>query len=348
MDHAHDSQRFLKVPFWAASEISPETADSQWQDQALAHVFPPSTTALAAVEACAPLAPVDPGARDIRRRMADLTGRTLASSFVGTGARDVFGTLCRAYLKPGARVVVAQPSPMWMTAEVLATGAVYVDVGCDWNMSIRRDALERVLADQDIQMVVLADPNPITGVCLPESVRALATSHEALWVMDHTFSPWSDTPISGRGVSIRDLSLQAGVPSLPVATMVGEEDCIEGCWRVHPTCSVAAPARALARGLLGVTDAIDAHLAALSDRHIRLGEGLAKIAGIAVSEPGGPALMVHNMHEAASVLAQRLGDSISATWSSDHTWHGRLRLHAAASEAVNAAVETLSNIRASD
>jgi histidinol-phosphate/aromatic aminotransferase/cobyric acid decarboxylase-like protein len=180
-------------------------------------------------------------------------------------------------------------------------------------------------------------------VGLPESVRALAKSNQALWVLDHTFSSWSTVALPDRTVSIRDLSLQAGIPSLPVAVMTGESDCIEGCWRVHPTCAVAAPAMALTMSLLDNTASIDTQLQEATACHIELGERLANRDGFQVSEPAGPALMVHSLAESPGDLARRLGDGVSAAWSSDHTWHGRLRLHVKSMESVDQILETLRN-----
>jgi len=341
MDHAHDQQRFLKVPAWAGSDASDIQDEYHWAERHLAEIFAPLPPVLAAIAACDPLAPLDPGALAGRHKLAAVLGCSVASTFVGTGARDVFGTLCRAYLKPDACVALAQPCPSWMMDEVLAAGARYVDVGCDWNMSIRVEALARVLEDQDIAMVVLADPNPISGVRLPDEVRALAKLNQTLWVLDHTFSSWSTGAGPDGAVSIRDLSLQAGITSLPAAVMTGESNCIEGCWRVHPACAVAAPAMAMMMAMLDHTESIDRHVHDTTALHIELGERLGQLEGVHVSEPGGLALMVHSLAEVPGELARRLGDDVSATWSSDHTWHGRLRLHVKSPESATQILETL-------
>ena len=332
MKPVHPQQAFLKPPAWA-DPTQPSTAPSNAaiDCSALSAVLPPRDEVLAAARAVDLTSAPDPGAQTLRQAAAAALGVDGAQIFPGAGHRAIFRLLCRAFLAPGDRVLIAEPTYTWVTEEILAVGAAYIDAGRDQHMCVQTESFARVLRDQPVRMVFLSDPNPLSGVTVDEALWSLVNATDALWVVDATWR--SATATVPEGVAtLRDLGLQAGVAGIDAGILLADAETIATCWQVGRVAGIDAAAEAAARAHLGAPDAFDRALNDVIARHAALGAALEGCAYTQVTQPMGPGLMAGIQGLQASAVAEQLiAQGLAVRWSRAHTWHDRVTFHLPAS-----------------
>ncbi len=101
---------------------------------------------------------------ELRNALASRARVRASRVYVGLDGDTVLCRVLQAVLEPGARVALALPTAADHVRQVLAVGASYIDMGCDFRFVPRQDRLERLLADEAVGAVLLATPNPLSGV----------------------------------------------------------------------------------------------------------------------------------------------------------------------------------------
>lgn len=293
--------------------------------RALVHPLGPAPEVRALAEALDPFADPFPLARDLEELLSDAAAPH--DVVLGSTCAELLGMLCRAFVPAGARALVAGPCPDWHTRELLAAGLVYTDLGRDQHFAVRPDALGRVLADQDVALLLLGHPALPTGVPLDRSVvrQALTTTTETLVVIDETgsgFGAEGRWPAHPRLVILRDLALVAGLHPHRLACVTATPEITRMLRLMRP--DPALSAHALACVASGLEHAREVQVAALRSTAL---EALQGLGGVTPARSVAPSLFARVPGVEGTALQAGLArEGVLVQASADHTWRDGVAL----------------------
>ncbi|MGM0577244.1 MAG: hypothetical protein ACQEXJ_16075 [Myxococcota bacterium] len=306
---------------------------------------------LAAVD---PFAHGDPAAWRLREVLAEGSGA--GPEHVIPGGDDLVGLACRAVLGPADRVALAAPGRAAFEREVAACGARYVDVGRDQAFRVQEEALDRVLSDGDVRLVILGRPAvPAGAVARLHPVRR-ALDAGAFVLVDEADLPLAD----GRSESA--LSLLRGpdapgrlivrtrvAPALAIGPLRADAlwaapDVAERLWALRPEVPLSRAAQVSALHLLEHPEAAEEAAEALIRTREALRERLLAAGGLDVPPSDGPCLLVRRPGTPGEDLASALSRAgVLVDWSSHWTWRDAVRLRIPAPEHLDRVVATFSD-----
>jgi histidinol-phosphate/aromatic aminotransferase/cobyric acid decarboxylase-like protein len=230
----------------------------------------------------------DPSATRARLRIAEWLGVPADAVLVANGAVDVFWTAARALLRPGDRVLVAEPAFSEMRSAALTAGARVVECrsGPDTDFAFDEERFASLLRTERPRLAYVATPgNPSGALVPPSTLRRLSTVNQTTqMVADVSFaslSTGSDDAVSASdGVLwVRSLTKELSVPGVRVGFAVGPPSSIAALHAARPPWSVNAVAEAVA--VAATTTAVRRFVAAsrtrLLDDRARLEAGLKRL-----------------------------------------------------------------------
>jgi|GEM_PF-542341 len=153
--------------------------------------------------------------RTLLEKLADLHGVPPEWMLVSAGIEQMIGVIAGAFIEPGDRVGVNDPSFFVFESFSQRAGADVERLllrecnGYSWTMETV-DAYRRMLHERGLKLVWIANPNNPTGLSIPESfveyIIGEASRHGAVVVFDEAYGEYTD---SARRVSSASRLLHA-------------------------------------------------------------------------------------------------------------------------------------------
>jgi histidinol-phosphate aminotransferase len=214
-------------------------------------------------------------------------GIARAQVLLTAGSDAAFRALHQAYVRPGDRVVMLDPSYAMYPIYARMFGAEPVQVPFAADLSLDGDALLAAITSS-VRMVMVADPNQPTGTRLPDdlisAVLERAGTCGALVVVDEAYFPFSHSTVlplladQPQLVVTRTFSKAWGLAGARVGFAAAQPDVIANLYKVRSAYDVNAFAAMCARTLLAhpqiTTDyvaEVDAGRRVIRDRALELG-----------------------------------------------------------------------------
>jgi histidinol-phosphate aminotransferase len=189
----------------------------------------------------------DPTAHELRKLIAEANGLEAANVLVGNGGDELIFDLLLAWGGPGRSLLDFPPTfAMYgIDAEVTGTNLVRLPRGTDF--SIDADATLERLAQGDIDVVMISNPNNPTGSLAPETLLIdILNATDALVLVDEAyfeFSRHTMRPHMERHknlVILRTFSKAFSLAGLRVGYVLAHEDVILELMKVRQPYSVNA------------------------------------------------------------------------------------------------------------
>lgn len=231
----------------------------------------------------------DPTAAPARSSIGAWLGVPSESVIVGSGAVDVLWALARATLKPGDRVLIAEPAFSEMRSAAERAGGRIIEHRAraenDFAFDISRfDSLLRLKRPR---VAYIATPaNPTGALVSADVIARLAESHPSTqFVVDVSFLSLSTRPddrivhTSSRVLWVRSLTKELSVPGLRVGFAVGPPELIMAMEGERPPWAVSVPAQAVATAATNdeVRRFVETSRATLLQDRARIADGLASM-----------------------------------------------------------------------
>jgi histidinol-phosphate/aromatic aminotransferase/cobyric acid decarboxylase-like protein len=206
--------------------------------------YGPCAPVLAAARAAELARYPDATAREARQAWAAELGCEAAELAVGHGAADLLWAIARAFLRPGACAVIAEPTFSEFRVAAAACGADVLRVGD--SLALDLEALPAAEA------LYLCSPNNPTGEYLaPERIARLAErlANTAI-VLDESFLGLSDHALDERVelppnvLRVRSLTKEFACPGLRIGLCRAQPAWIARIERQRPTWATSSPALA--------------------------------------------------------------------------------------------------------
>ncbi|HEX5657706.1 MAG TPA: histidinol-phosphate transaminase [Polyangiales bacterium] len=186
----------------------------------------------------------DAAARQPRAAWAEALACDPSELAVGHGAADLLWAIARAFLRPGARALIAEPTFSEFRIAAAATGAEVVRVGA--TLKLQLDALHEADA------LYLCSPNNPTGEYVePARIAALARAlPRTAIVLDQSFLGMSAHARDARAalpanvIRVRSLTKEFACPGLRIGLCRAQPAWIERIERQRPTWATSSPALA--------------------------------------------------------------------------------------------------------
>jgi histidinol-phosphate aminotransferase len=200
-----------------------------------------------------------PSLEDVYEDLASFLDTPRERLLLTSGSDAAFRALHQAYVRPGDRVVMLDPSYAMYPVYTRMFGAEPVQVPFRADLTLDPDALLDATTT-GVRMVLLANPNQPTGTRLAHEVlRALlerAGACDALVVVDEAYFPFSRTTVlpwiaeHPHLAVTRTFSKAWGLAGLRVGAVAAHPDVIANLYKVRSTYDVTAVAAMCVRTLL--------------------------------------------------------------------------------------------------
>jgi histidinol-phosphate aminotransferase len=217
----------------------------------------------------------DPRAAPARQFLAAREDVDPARLLVGNGSIELIYNLAVAYLRPGDRVLVAEPTFGEYAAAARIMGAEVLHWRSDpeQDFALDVDGLARLALRARPRLLFLCNPNNPTGNYLPrEAVEYLVdTLPETLIVLDEAFvrfiaGAWTSRDLAaGNLLVLRSLTKDYALTGLRVGYARGPRGVIAALEKVQPPWSVNAMAQAATIAALQDEEHFQRSLAALAE-----------------------------------------------------------------------------------
>ena len=216
--------------------------------------YGPCPAVVNAVAACPIDRYPDPSAAPLRRALADVQSVAADRIVVGNGAADLLWTLARVLVRPGATIIVSEPTfAEFRCAAASAEGnVVEVRATAERGFAADVDAIEQLALARGASVIYLASPNTPVGTRVPvERVVALAERlPEATVVLDQAFVSLSDHPadaavaVPDNVVRVRSLTKDHAIAGLRLGYLLASTSLARRVEALRPPWMASAVAQA--------------------------------------------------------------------------------------------------------
>jgi L-threonine-O-3-phosphate decarboxylase len=228
----------------------------------------PSPAALAAAREANLGRYPDREALALRRALAAELGVELEQILVGNGSAELIWLLALAFLRPGDRGFVLEPTFGEYRAACRLLGAEVVEWRAEGpEFGVDAAAVAEWLKGVRPRLGFVCNPNNPTGTWLSRSELELLLGgmHDGLLVVDEAYldlagrdSPALELLADGRLVVLRSMTKDFGLPGLRLGYALGAPPVIRALAGAQPPWSVNAAAQAAGLAALGDRDHVDA------------------------------------------------------------------------------------------
>jgi len=222
-----------------------------------------------------------PSAAALEAQIADAFGLDAAQVLAGTGGDDVVERALRAYLCPGRRVILNDPSFVMLGRYATLAGGESVTLPWLAGPLPVDDMLSAV--DETTAMIVVVSPNNPTGLAATaDDLRRLRDgAPSAMLLVDLAYGEFADEDLTASALSlpntivIRSFSKAWGLAGLRVGWAAGPPDVMENLRAVGHPYPVSSPAAAIVSHVLGRRSIVDDFVARIRRHRRRLADVLA-------------------------------------------------------------------------
>jgi histidinol-phosphate aminotransferase len=124
----------------------------------------------------------------LREELADLYHLKVENFVVGNGSDEVLDIICKTYMQPGGRLVMAYPAYSLHGWFATINGGSSVEVDLDEDFQLRVDAMLKAPGD----LVVICTPNnPTSNLFRPDDVRSLLEQSKRVVVVDEAYGEFA-------------------------------------------------------------------------------------------------------------------------------------------------------------
>jgi histidinol-phosphate aminotransferase len=231
----------------------------------------------------------DPRAAPLRTFLAAVERLDVAQVLAGNGSTELIYQLANAYLRPGDRVLIVEPTFGEYAAAAALAGAQAIALRTRPEEGFQLDIDELLALARRFtpRMIFLCNPNNPTGTFLAQGqvVRLLESCPGALLVLDESFisfvaNAWPARNLleAGNLVVLRSLTKDYALTGLRVGYALAAPDVIVALLKVQPPWSVNGLAQAAALAALQDTAHLRDSLAALAEAKASLVQQMAQLA----------------------------------------------------------------------
>lgn len=186
-----------------------------------------------------------PTATELRQLIAQANGLEPGNVLVGNGGDELIFDLLLAWGGPGRAMLDLPPTFAMYAIDAQVTGTELVSMPRGADFAVDGDAVLSRLAQGDIDIVMIANPNNPTGNLVPETLLIdILNATDALVLVDEAyfeFSRHTMRPHLGRHenlVLLRTFSKAFSLASLRVGYVLAQEDVITELMKVRQPYSV--------------------------------------------------------------------------------------------------------------
>lgn len=187
----------------------------------------------------------DPLCAHLRTMIAEANGLEPTNVLVGNGGDELILDLVLAWGGPGRTLVDLPPTFAMYGIDARITGTGVIEVPRLADFSVDADALMRVVAEHDPDIIVVSNPNNPTGTMVPETLMIdLLNATDALVLVDEAyfeFSRQTMRPHMERHpnlVILRTFSKAFSLAGLRAGYLLAHEDVIRELTKVRQPYSV--------------------------------------------------------------------------------------------------------------
>lgn len=231
----------------------------------------------------------DPMASGLREEIAAANGLEPGNILVGNGGDEIIQDLVLAWGGPGRVVLDFPPTFVMYAIDARTTGSTLVQIPRKADFSIDRDALLARLAEGDVDLIFIANPNNPTGTLAPETLLIdVLNATDALVVVDEAyfeFSRHTMRPHMSRHANLailRTFSKAFSLAALRAGYLLAHEDVIAELTKVRQPYSVNRFTQAAARIVFRERPVFEATISQLLRNRDMLVHGLSEIPGVEV------------------------------------------------------------------
>jgi len=261
---------------------------------------------------------------------------------LGNGSDELIEIITCALARPGAAMLVPEPTFVMYRMNALYAGMRYVGVPLAANFELDVDAMLAAIARERPALVFLASPNNPTGNRFRTAdVLRILRAAPGLVVVDEAYTAYAGESLLARVAEFPNLLVlrtvsKIGMAALRLGYAVAAPEWIAQLNKVRQPYNLNALTQAAAQVLLAERAVVDGQVAAIVAERGRLAAALARIPGVEVFPahanfvlvrlPDAPAwfarlaaagILVKNLHGAHPLLAQCLRITIGTPAEND-------------------------------
>ena len=207
---------------------------------------------------------------------------------LGNGSDELIAIVTTALARPGAAMLVPEPTFVMYRMNALYAGMRFVGVPLTADLALDADAMLDAIARERPALVFLASPNNPTGNLFdPVAVERIVRASPGLVVVDEAYCAFSGTSALPRLdefpnlLVLRTLS-KIGMAALRLGYAVASPEWIRELNKVRQPYNVNALTQAVAQVVLSEERVIAAQVAAIVAERTRLAARLAALPGVRV------------------------------------------------------------------
>lgn len=231
----------------------------------------------------------DPTAHELRRLIAEANGLDVENVLVGNGGDELIYNLLVAWGGPGRKILDMPPTFSMYGIDALVTGTEVVSIPRNEDFTIDEAAVLARVAEGDIDIVVVANPNNPTGGLANESFLIdLLKSTDAIVMVDEAyfeFSRHTMRPHMSRYsnlVILRTFSKAFSMAGLRVGYLLAHPDVVCEFMKVRQPYSVDAFSQMVATTVYRERMVFESAIRDLIRGRDQLMHGLSKLEGVEV------------------------------------------------------------------
>lgn len=207
---------------------------------------------------------------------------------LGNGSDDLIQIVTFALARPGATMMIPEPTFVVYRMDAILSGMRLVGVPLRADFSLDRDAFIAQVRAQRPALVFIAYPNNPTGVLYrEEDVAAIILAADGLVVLDEAYHAFAQKSFLPRLAEFPNLAVMRTVSKLGLAGirlgyLAARPEWVEQFNKVRQVYNVGVLTQTAAKFALEHLDVLEGQAAAIRAERTRLGEALAALPGVTV------------------------------------------------------------------
>lgn len=187
----------------------------------------------------------DPLATDLRELIAEANGLEAKNILVGNGGDEIIFNILLSWGGPGRKLLDTPPTFAMYAIDAQATGTDLIRIPRKDDFSLDADAVLKTIAEEDVDIVMISNPNNPTGNLVSETLLIeILEATDAIVLVDEAyfeFSRHTMRPHMGRHKNLailRTFSKAFSLAGMRLGYLLAHEDVVEELTKVRQPYSV--------------------------------------------------------------------------------------------------------------